>query len=256
MQANGPRAPTSLQRDGYELVRIDKRVQEIDVEAQALAKLRDLPEYARGEIGDAFVATPLGRPLALDSVGALVLAMQALRRVHLCGVVHADLKEDHVLVQVDTDQIFFVDFAYAVFEPSSKSPGLSCFYASLGNLTRRTVGPLDDYEALLMAALSWLDDANFKSGGRRVCFFPPHPDGRDGMGLWVRWKHKFQNFVMLKLRAEASAAAKPGAQAGADEAARLLSACYRGLAFIWDFQSRESWLSDQEHEAILSVLQV
>jgi hypothetical protein len=259
MKLHEPRPHTLLQRadaggHSYDLVQIHKHPREIETEAQAFAKLMHLPEYARVELGHGFVATPRAKPLALDSVAALVEALQALRKVHLSGVIHADLKEDHVLVQVDTGLVFFIDFAYAVFDPGAKSAGLSCFYASHANLTQRVVCPMDDYEALVMAALSWLDSNKLFPP---QYLFPVHPDGGDGLSRWAKWKRAFEAFVLTRLRSEAQASQDENEdqnEGESSEADRLVLACYRALVLLWDFPNKK-WLSDQEHDDILRVLQ-
>jgi hypothetical protein len=271
---NPHREQHRVQRPGYELVLIEKRPDEIKCEARAFAKLCRLPEYARIEVTDCSVASPVGRVFELASVPALVRAMHSLRSVHGCGVVHADLKEDHVL-QLPDGTLFFIDFAYAVFRPGAASIGLSYFYASLTTLLERVVHPLDDYEALLMAALSFLDfqfeDAHLntlpKTKKRYVpLLFPDHPHGDVPRERWVEWKRQLVAFVLTRLRASAGAGAddepldksldSTPLDKAPEEVTRLVQACYRTLMMVWEMPRKHKWLTDLDHEAIVRCLEL
>lgn len=249
MENERQRPQTRVQRDGYELVVLHKQPAEIANEAQACARLKHLPEYELIEVcAEArSVGTPFGTVFRLTTVDRLLQALDALRKIHLCGVIHSDLKEEHLLER--QGQLFFIDFAFAVFEPGATNVGYSYFFASAPMLKLHEVHPLDDYEALFMSALSEIDYAT----PEQWTWFPPYPDQRAPRSEWVRWKRELVEYVLTRLRTDAAAAAE-ATEPELSLDASLAAAAYRGLMMVWEMPRLDKFPTDMDHWAVMTTV--
>jgi hypothetical protein len=115
-------------------------------------------------------------------------AFDAIKKIHEKGVIHGDLKPAHLRQYSESKKVFFIDFGCSVDYPLAHNSGFTALYASIDSLVMRTVHPLDDYEAVLVAALE------------SISCLPtlPHqiaPPAEESLKKWLRWKMELMDTV-------------------------------------------------------------
>jgi serine/threonine protein kinase len=110
-----------------------------------------------------------------------------LSRSSTHSVIHGDLKPAHIRVNAQ-NKIVFIDFGCSVFNQLGSIKGFTVKYTSLDALIRRTAHPLDDLEAVLMAAAeSW---ALLPTQPEQ-----PAPPAYPNRKKWLRWKVEWMDNV-------------------------------------------------------------
>jgi hypothetical protein len=198
---------------------VQKKPAELIAEDRAYQKLRHLPEYKFASVNENSVCTPVADLLPLND-DAVLPALNALRRVHLAGVIHGDLKNDHVRTGVQG--VFFIDFECSQDTLLGQADAYTPCFASLDLLVKGTVHPLDDYEALFMSALVVMGTE-----------LPPRPPNNESIKAWLQWKVAIMQAVL-------------------DAALVQQHMVLCGLLNVWTTPRRNAWPTDEDHARFVS----
>lgn len=221
-----------------DVVEVDKSTDELQQERSAYERLKLLDEYKGARVGSRFVSTPFAPEFPLKGKDAVLLAFASLRRLHVAKVIHGDLKNEHV--RENAQGVFFIDFGCSRLTPLQEATGNTSIFASLDVLLRNTVHPLDDYEALLVAALYSSDAAKIlpkpPASRRVVAKQSEEKESLGGPKSWLQWKVAVMHVVYAHRSSQDP----------------LILYLVGVLMRVWTTPREVAWLNDTVHDAIVA----
>lgn len=247
-----------IQKNGQPRVLVTKDRHECANEKHIYEVLKEkcADVYGDVEVSENKVLTREGEPCQLTSIPKIRAVLRSMQtQLHDNGVLHGDLKPEHILESKFLQVPFFIDFGCSLIITEGKLQevrGFTTKWASLDLLVRSTAHELDDYEAVLTVALVHLGEA-------RKFTLPPHPN-RKSVKSWSAWKLQmmeqvFAYYLQLLETAEGTTQEDATQQAGQTESPeQALAWVVHELLFVWTLPRDCKRLSQEQRADLVDPM--